>query len=449
MQVFTKGAVVGPQEDEDEGNLVVRLANAGQTLQRVKKARTWLNTYLPFLGYMTLKLRPRLAVERDRVPTAAVAPDGTLVLSDDYVSRLSDPEVRGLLCHEVLHPALLFWDRCGLRSVLGFNIAHDFAINLLIEEYALSMGKADSIALPPGGLLDRKWENQSAEQIYDALQKEGGGGGGGGHGPVGPGRPGDEPGDEPGGPGDEPGLEGDCREDLSQTQIGKKAAKGDEGAQRQLKQEWYVEVKAAEIAHQDATRGDLPGAFKKLVEGLYEPTITWSEYVSRYVGENLGGEELTYSRPSRRSESVGEVLPGRDRRTNADLTILWDTSGSMNGWEKRILSEIDGLCEELGLAVRVLICDAMVHADLEDCESAIDIIEGIAGGGGSDFRPALTLLEEENDNSLLIGFTDGQICVSDVPPPQLKGVLWVVTEHGDFLPWGTNIRINTEGEVIG
>ena len=210
-----------------------------------------------------------------------------------------------------------------------------------------------------------------------------------------------------------------------------------------------MEVKAAEIAHNDATQGDLPGMFRKLLDDLYEPTITWSEYVSKFVGENLGGCELTYRRPSRRSESVGEILPGRDRRTNADLTILWDTSGSMNGWEKRILTEIDGLCEELGLAVRVIICDAKVHADLEDCESAIDIIEGVKGGGGSDFRPAFTLLEEENDDSLLIGFTDGWIDVPSVPPPHLRGVLWIITEHGKNMPWGTNIKINNNGEVIG
>ena len=417
------------QPSTPELSLVEKVANAGRTLERIQKARTWLNTYLPFLGYMTLKLRPREATERDNVPTAAVAPDGTLILNNDFVASLTDPQLRGLLCHEVLHPALLFFERLGLRDLFLFNVSHDFIINLIIAEYASSMGKSQEIELPPGGLFDRKWEKHSAEQVYDALQKDGEGGGEG---------PGGFPGD------------GDCRPDLSSTRTGKKAAKGDSGAQRQLRQEWYVEVKAAEIAHKDATQGELPGTLRKLVDDLYEPAITWSEYVNNYVGEKAaGGAELTYRRPSRRSESVGEMLPGRERRTQADVTIFWDTSGSMDGWERRILSEIDGMCQELNLSVRVLICDAEVHSDLEDCEEAADIIEGIAGGGGSDFRPAFRLLEEENDATLLIGLTDGYIGVPATMPPQLKGILWVITEGGEKLPGGDNIVINAEGEVIG
>ena len=102
-------------------------------LDRIKDARVWLSARVPFLGYLSLRLRPRLANPQDGVPTAGVAPDGTLVANEDFVAGLTDAQVRGLLAHEILHPALEFWLRKGNRDQLGFNIAHDYAINLIIK----------------------------------------------------------------------------------------------------------------------------------------------------------------------------------------------------------------------------------------------------------------------------------------------------------------------------
>lgn len=39
-------------------------------LDRIKEARVWLSARVPFLGYLSLRLRPRLATDQDGVPTA-------------------------------------------------------------------------------------------------------------------------------------------------------------------------------------------------------------------------------------------------------------------------------------------------------------------------------------------------------------------------------------------
>ena len=67
------------------------------TMERISAARTYLTAKVPFLGFMALRLRPKLATEADMVETAGVGPDGTLIVNEEYVKGLTDPQVRGLM----------------------------------------------------------------------------------------------------------------------------------------------------------------------------------------------------------------------------------------------------------------------------------------------------------------------------------------------------------------
>jgi predicted metal-dependent peptidase len=78
-------------------------------LERVSAARTYLTAKVPFLGFLTLRMKPRITNEYDECKTAGVGPDGTPVLHPEFIAKQSDPELRGLLAHEVLHPALEFY----------------------------------------------------------------------------------------------------------------------------------------------------------------------------------------------------------------------------------------------------------------------------------------------------------------------------------------------------
>ena len=60
-------------------------------MRRVSDARTFLAAMIPFLGFLTLRLRPRVATPQDGVPTAGVGPDGTLVVNEEFVATLDDP----------------------------------------------------------------------------------------------------------------------------------------------------------------------------------------------------------------------------------------------------------------------------------------------------------------------------------------------------------------------
>lgn len=420
------------------------------TLSRISDARLWLTAKIPFLGVCTLRLRPRLAREGDGVATAAVAPDGTIVLNEEFCSTLSDPEFRGLLAHEVLHPALDFFGRLGDRDLTGFNVAHDYVINAIITDFAGDLG--GQLQLPPGGLLDRKYDNNSAEEVYALLPRQGGGQGKGPGGGQGPGKPGrGKPGrgqsgkgpNQPGG-----GLKGDCRPDLASTKRGKDAARGDQSAKEALDREWKTTIVAAAQEQQASkTRGRLPGALQRIIDEILDPKIPWAEVLADYLGEHAGKPDLTYMRPSRRSGAVGEILIGRRRRSFPDVTILWDTSGSMNGEAKHIFPEVASMCEDLSLTLRVIIIDAAIHSDLEDVTEAQTVAESLSGGGGSDFRPAFDRLDEERNTSVVVAFTDGYIGVPQEMPTSLQGVVWVITSRGVDPTrggYGTVLRLDEE-----
>lgn len=390
------------------------------TLERFADARIWLNTRVPFLGYMTLKLKPRVASDEDGVMTAGVAPDGTLVLNEKFVASLSDPELRFLIAHEVLHPALGFWERKKSRDQHGFNVAHDYAINLIIQGFANQM--PTQIKMPSVGLLDHKYDGMSAEEIYESLPK----------------------GKKNGG-----GMDGDCRGDLSTSQDGKDAAKGDGAAATRLDKDWKLHVEAARQVHETALgRGSLPAGVQKLLDELLDPKVHWSTVLSQWLGENAGKQDFTYQRPARRSESAGEMLPGVLRTDLPDVTILWDTSGSMNGQETAILSEVADIVDELGLSIRLMVCDCAIYADVDRIDSTEGVIPHVQGGGGSDFTPAFDRLSEEGNTSVVVAFTDGYIGVPQTQPESLKGVLWVITDRGQRpAPWGRAIQLDKDGYI--
>ena len=105
-------------------------------LHRVSQMRTKLLGRLPFFGRLALKLRPRVGQEGDGVDTAAVGMDGTLVVNAEFVKGLTDPQLCFVLTHEVLHPAMLYFDRMQGRIPKLWNMAHDYAINLIIKQMA-------------------------------------------------------------------------------------------------------------------------------------------------------------------------------------------------------------------------------------------------------------------------------------------------------------------------
>jgi predicted metal-dependent peptidase len=411
------------------------------TLKRLSRARLTVASFCRFFGHLILKTTPFVAMPEHNVDTAAVAPDGSMYFNAHFVATLTDPELCGLVIHETLHPALLCWKRQGNRNAVVvsqsgrpytlWNVAHDLSFNPEIEDLANKCMSNGLIKLPKDAAIDPKYAKMSAEKIYNLLLeqvKKNPPAEGGGESGSGKGNPWGSIGTL-----DAPGMNGkgtigdDLRDDLATTEVGKKAAKGDKLAQQKLGNDWRVNVVAASIAHEKKHgRGHLPAGFQKIVDELQTSKVDWRDVLSAWIGEKGVNLDFSWRRISRRSESAGVPMPGYCKYGIDDVIILWDTSGSMNGRETEILSEVRAICEDLGLVLRVICCDAAIHSDTHDVKQAIDMLGQIKGGGGSDFTPAFTLLEEERYEGVVVAFTDGAIGVPATKPPLIKDVLWVL-----------------------
>lgn len=210
---------------------------------------------------------------------------------------------------------------------------------------------------------------------------------------------------------------------------------------------WKVAlVEAAQIHEQSKTRGSLPGGLRKFINELLDPRVPWVDVLSRWVGENGRKADFSYRRPSRRSESIGETLPSLVRHGVDDIVVLWDTSGSMNGRETEILTEVVAICQDLNMTLRVICCDTRVCGDYSDVSDPEDV--DVRGGGGSDFNPAFDLLTDEGYTGVVVAFTDGYIGVPQVKPPHMRDCLWVIW-NGDVDPtggvWGEVLNIDEDG----
>lgn len=313
-------------------------------------------------------------------------------------------------------------------------------INQIIREMHRSCSDPSQLVdiskIDPPGLIDDKYIGWSAEEVYDdilstALANSDGDGDGDGLRIL------------------VPGCDA-SKDDTSDSGEGEGEKELTEQEKRALDRSWKLTLVEAARIH-ERQRGTLPAGIKKLVDEITDPRLPWRDVLSRWVGENGRRADFTWQRPSRRSESVGELLPSLRKHGITDLVVLWDTSGSMNGRETEVLSEVIGISQDLNLGLRVICCDAAIHSDQEGVESPDDV--DVKGGGGSDFKPAFDKLVDENYEAIVVAFTDGHIGVPKVKPGSIKDVLWCIwpSEKGDRDPtdgkWGECIRVDEDGYV--
>ena len=411
---------------------------------RLFKARATLVDQSPFLGSLVLKV-PLLITADPRVGTACVDGRGMCYFARSFLEALELPALRAVLLHEALHLALDAFPRCGARRALRWNVAHDFAINHLIEE---SDSGQDFLSIPAAfrPLLDPRFRGLAAEEIYDRLPLD--------LGELGLGDP-DCLRDavEGMGEGEKAALGKailhDFRDDAlapSEWAVARRAAEriperlrgplpasgplggcprlrrlfplgggpggfGDlwfdawtalTAAEREaLRESWREKLlEAAEQALQgDRGIGSLPGWAQKLLGPLLTPQIPWQARLAQKVHGHLRGRRRTFSRPGRRSHAVGAVLPG-PMRDRGPVGVFVDVSGSVGPAELgAFMGELVGILQSADLPVRLITWDACVQEDLllerpEDMEDAIR--QGglaLTGGGGTDPRCVMEHLD--------------------------------------------------------
>ena len=263
-----------------------------EQLNRLTKGRAQLIMQFPFFG--TLALRMHLK-EDNSVRTGYV--DGRNIgYSAQFVAGLRPPQVMGFLAHEVLHMAFLHHVRRGHRNVQRWNVAADYAINLVLDEAGLE--------LPDKALIDKQYAGMTAEQIYEKLPEGSGGGSGAGGW--------DDSDQDPGGCGGVVDSEG--------TRSGNTSVVSAEIAD--------MKVTVAQAAHAARMAGKLPAGLERFVEELLKTRTPWRDILRRFMTQR-DNDDFSWMRGNRRLLARGLYLPSAWSEAMGAIVVCIDTSGSI------------------------------------------------------------------------------------------------------------------------
>lgn len=101
-----------------------------------------------------------------------MATDGKILLyNPDFVNKLTEAEIIFVILHELLHCANLHFGRMSGRDPNIWNQAADYAINIILDDMRKDLNSS-TIKTPDNILLDEKYRNMSAEQIYDDIYEK-------------------------------------------------------------------------------------------------------------------------------------------------------------------------------------------------------------------------------------------------------------------------------------
>jgi predicted metal-dependent peptidase len=353
---------------------------------RIQKARTALLLDHPFFGSLLFRLKGR-----ESRSIATMATDGvSLYYNPEFVDTLNSATLCGVLAHEVMHPALHHHVRRSGRNPRRWNEACDYAINPLLLDAGLS--------LPDGVLVDNRFREMSAEQIYNKLENEAEQQSGEedransttgcrtGDAPPAESEPETESGSESDGP-SAPVTDGGIGQVLD-------APLPDEetpGIEEQAR-EWSVAINQAVTLAKQA--GKVPAGIGRTLEGAADASVDWREMLRRLWSETTPAE-YSWMRPNRRHIWTGLYLPGVIREGVGEIAIAVDCSGSVNGRQLRLFeAEVRSILEgQRPQRVYVLYFDATVQR-VEIYEAGQRVNLNPAGGGGTEFGPCFDWLDE-------------------------------------------------------
>lgn len=390
---------------------------AKEKLQRAQQKAT---IYYPMFGALLSYVR---FSEDPNAGTMKALPTGVVNYDPKCIDVTPDNMLLSMIIHTVMHEALRESWRAVYHDPLRFRYAMECKINQIIQEGGLPLG--------PGWVRRPEWDDKAPEEILGELEdiseeeaveccpvklaivKD----------PMGENGHTDDCAD--------PNCQGECNPANGQQQ-----GLGDMSA---------TVLTAALLRMQEVAKdiGTECAGLNLAVGEILHPQVPWQNELRNYFQETVGGNGRSYRRPSRRSEAVGVILPGRSKGLDA-VTIAIDVSGSVvcdPGLIEDFLSETSEILRICGRPCRVILHESDIVDDFL-CDDLTTLLGKLKGSGGTDFRPVFNLVAESSPPPLLVFLTDLYGPLPNIEPNY--PILWVCGEQHDTPPWGRVIELPTQ-----
>jgi predicted metal-dependent peptidase len=382
-------------------------------LDRIIVARIGLLLRHPFFGNMATRLR--IVEADDWLGTAAV--DGrNLYFNTQFFNAMSNKEIEFVIAHEILHCVFDHLLRREDRDAMIFNIAADYIVNnLLVRDRIGEIPKLVDC------FQDFKYEGWSSEEVYDDIfekydqeQLE---------------QLGELLDEHIDWEGDGDSGEGNGKEG--------KDSKGENKRPSYSKDELKKirdEIKESMInAAQSAGAGNTPAGVQRIIKELTEPKMNWRQLLRQQIQSTIKSD-FTFTRPSRKGQMSGAILPGMSFQNTIDICVSIDMSGSIGDKQaKDFLSEVQGIMDEFqDYKIKVWCFDTQVYNEADFTSDNGENIEDyeVLGGGGTDFMANWTYMKEQDiQPKKFIMFTDGYAWDSWGDPDYCDTIFVVHSNH--------------------
>lgn len=391
-------------------------------MEKMVKARTALIIDQRFFGSLAL----RLQLKED--PTAKTMwIDGvTIGFNPEWTESLTMDELKGVVCHEVMHVVLGHHLRRNGRDMDDWNDAADYATDPII----LSAG----LKLPEGGHVAAEFKEQSAETIYSTIhgRKQKPNPGQNSPNPSQGGQQAPSQGNGQGNPPQsgkspsKPNPTGEVRD-----YPGVDGVKPTEADKQQQEQNW--QIAAASAAQTAEGCGQMPGSLKTVVTQMLEPKVPWKEVLQRFV-DQVSHNDYSYARTNSRYAAFGIIMPSLYNKELPPIDVWIDTSGSISNEDKKqFVGEINDIRSHYRTTIRIVYCDTDVrHVEIIEPDMPFDKMEDY-GGGGTRFAPAITWSNEQEDHPCCGIYLTDMDCSDHGKEPDFP-VLWIDTRGSSYTP---------------
>jgi len=338
-------------------------------------ARVGLLLRHPFFGNMATRMK--LVDASDWLQTAATD-FRNFYYNREFFEKMTPRQVEFVVAHEILHCVYDHMSRREGRDPQIFNIAADYCVNGLLKRERIGDD-------PPVNFYhDKKYDGWSAEQVYDEIYNKY----------------------------DEEELK-QLGEMLDQHLDPE--GEGKDGQPKHSKEDLRKirdEIKEAMIqAANAAGAANVPGDIARMIKEITEPKMNWRELLRQQIQSTIKND-YSFSRPSRKGQMSGAILPGTHFDTKIDICIAIDMSGSIGDEQAQdFMSEIKGIMEEFkDFQIKVWCFDTKVYNEQDFDGYTADDIDGyeVMGGGGTEFDCNWDYMKEHDINpKKFIMFTDG------------------------------------------
>jgi predicted metal-dependent peptidase len=371
--------------------------------QRVERSHIDLMKSPQFVAYSGVLMVGSVKVEDNPAKCPTAYTNGRdVVYGRDFISKLTDAELRGVILHENKHKMyrhIATWKHLWKQNPSKANRACDYVINLeIVDEGKKTNG---FIQLPKQGLYDEKYRGLNSAEVFALLDDDDGGGEG-------------------------DGIDQHGWEDA-------------DSMSEEEKQELGKQIDQA-IRQGAILAGKVGGDIDRCFTDLMSAKVDWREALREFVSSVCKGkDDSTWAKPNRRWLQHDVYMPSTISETMGRIVVAVDTSGSIDQrLVNRFLSEVVAIMNNVNPElVDLLYWDSAVAGHEVYGQGDGDKLMSSTkpkGGGGTSPSCITTYLKDKNIvPECVVVLTDGYVG-DDWGGTWTSPVLWCIVGSCKAVP---------------